>query len=44
MQKKFLPKDLLTTFDQGSRGKMSDEVKNWWNDFKDLEHDIEDSL
>lgn len=39
--KKILPKDLLTTFDQSRQEKMSNEIKNWWADFKDLEHDIE---
>ena len=42
MQKKSLPQDLLTTFDQSRRGEMLNEVKKWWNDFKDLEHDIEE--
>lgn len=34
------PKDLLTTFDHGRRGKMT-EVKEWWNDFQYLQQDIE---
>lgn len=41
INKKILPKDLLTTFDQSRQEKMSNEIKNWWADFKDLEHDIE---
>jgi hypothetical protein len=41
INKKILPKDLLTTFDQSRQEKMSNELKNWWADFKELEHDIE---